>query len=115
MNTAFLIPNNHDLIEAVASRLIKDGKDYTSNLVVFPGKRPSHFLRRAIAQKEQGAVIPPAIFSMDEFVDYVYAEKLGVINRKIESSIHFHIIGMLSLSFMKSIRSHQNLLAEMIL
>lgn len=84
MNTAFLIPNNHDLIEAVASRLIKDGKDYTSNLVVFPGKRPSHFLRRAIAQKEQGAVIPPAIFSMDEFVDYVYAEKLGVINRKID-------------------------------
>jgi CRISPR/Cas system-associated exonuclease Cas4 (RecB family) len=60
-------------------------KDYSSNLVVFPGKRPAHFLRKALAEKERSSFIPPSIFSMDEFIDFIYGEILGHRERKIES------------------------------
>lgn len=60
-------------------------KDYSSNLVVFPGKRPSHFLRKALAEKEKSSFIPPCIFSMDEFINYVYGEVLGFRRRGLES------------------------------
>lgn len=84
MNT-ILIPPARDLIEEISSRLINDGRDYSANLITFPGKRPSHFLRRCLARKEKGGFIPPSIFSMDEFVDFIYDERLGLLNRKLES------------------------------
>ena len=49
-------------------------KDYSSNLVVFPGRRPSHFLRKRLARDIQTGFIPPTIFSMDEFVDFVFKQ-----------------------------------------
>jgi ATP-dependent helicase/nuclease subunit B len=41
-------------------------------MVVFPGKRPSHFLRKALAGEVGGSFLPPLIFSMDDFVNFVY-------------------------------------------
>ena len=67
-----LLPARKDLIEALLPLLHGVGKDYSSNLVIFPGKRPAHFLRKALAKKIQGSLIPPVILSMDEFVDWVY-------------------------------------------
>lgn len=68
-------------------------RDYSSNLVVFPGRRPSHFLRKALAQQMKGSFIPPVIYSMDEFVDHLYEEKLS--GRKLESldavSLLYHL------------------------
>ncbi len=61
------------------------GKDYSSNLIVFPGKRPSHFLRKVLAEKERSSFIPPLIFSMDEFIDHVHDESMGLSRRKIET------------------------------
>jgi ATP-dependent helicase/nuclease subunit B len=82
---AFLISPRRNLIEETVRHLSGIEKDYSSNLVVFPGRRPSHFLRKALAEKERSSFIPPSIFSMDEFIDFIYGEILGHRERKIES------------------------------
>jgi hypothetical protein len=67
-----IINPSQSLIDEIIPHLNRTGKDCSSNLIVFPGKRPSHFLRKAIAQRIKGSFIPPVIFSMDEFVDFIY-------------------------------------------
>ncbi len=80
---ALLLPPGRDLIEEVIALLEGRDRDYSENIVVFPGRRPGHFLRKALAGKIGSAFIPPAVFSMDEFVDYIY-EKIGT-SRKLET------------------------------
>jgi hypothetical protein len=63
------------------------GPDIRESLVVFPGKRPSHFLRRRLAQEVKSGFIPPQILSMDELVDLVFEardERAGRIRPKLE-------------------------------
>ena len=81
----FLISPSENLVEKAAAHLIGLEKDYSSNLVIFPGKRPSHFLRKVLARKEQSSFLPPLILSMDEFIDHVHDESLGLGGRKLES------------------------------
>lgn len=73
MNT-LIIPPGKSLIEEVLAHLTGNERDYSSSLVVFPGKRPSHFLRKALAAKVASSFIPPMVFSMDEFVDSLFYE-----------------------------------------
>ena len=82
---AFLIPPARSLIEAVAEHLEGMARDYSSCLVVFPGKRPSHFLRKALAKKERSSFIPPSIFSMDEFIDHLHVSRMGSDGRRLEA------------------------------
>lgn len=81
---ALAISPEKDIIEIILNYLEKSDKDYSSNLVVFPGKRPSHFLRKKIAEKEGSSFLPPTVFSMDEFVDNVYEKIIGP-KKKIET------------------------------
>ena len=81
--SVIVIPPGQSLIEQVLARLEGKGNDYSSSLVVFPGKRPSHFLRKALAAKIGSSFIPPTVFSMDEFVDSI-CEKFKTA-RKIET------------------------------
>jgi hypothetical protein len=69
-----LVPPSDHLVEIVAEHMIGMDKDYSSSLVIFPGKRPSHFLRKVLAEKQKSSFIPPLILSMDEFIDHVYDE-----------------------------------------
>lgn len=71
MNNALIIGQQENLIERTAVLLSPPRKDYSHNLVVFPGRRPAHFLRRELAQKGKGSFIPPLILSMDGFMDHV--------------------------------------------
>jgi len=80
-----LVSTSENLIEKVAEHLIGIEKDYSSSLVIFPGKRPSHFLRKVLADKEKSSFIPPVILSMDEFIGHVHDESLGLEGRKLES------------------------------
>ncbi|MBI5181840.1 MAG: PD-(D/E)XK nuclease family protein [Nitrospirae bacterium] len=82
MNTLIISPKKN-LIDEIIPHLKAAGMDYSSNLIVFAGKRPSHFLRKAIAEKVKGSFIPPAVFSMDEFIDYVY--EASQTRRKLEA------------------------------
>jgi ATP-dependent helicase/nuclease subunit B len=80
-----LISSSENLVEKVAEHLVGTEKDYSSSFVIFPGKRPSHFLRKVLAGKEQSSFIPPLILSMDEFIDHVHDESLGLPGRKLEA------------------------------
>ncbi len=80
-----LIPSPENLIEKVEGHLIGIEKDYSSSLVIFPGKRPSHFLRKVLADREKSSFIPPLILSMDEFIEHVHDEFLGLGGRKLEA------------------------------
>ncbi len=71
MSNALIIGQQENLIERTAGLLSPPRKDYSHNLVVFPGRRPAHFLRRELAHKGKGSFIPPLILSMDGFMDYV--------------------------------------------
>jgi ATP-dependent helicase/nuclease subunit B len=66
-----LSPNEH-LIGTVAEHLTAEGKDFSTSAVVFPGKRPAHFLRKELARRIGSSFIPPQIFSVDEFILFLY-------------------------------------------
>jgi hypothetical protein len=72
-----LLPSGTNLIDAVEERLRPEGKDYSRNWVVFPERRPGHYLRRALAAREGTGFIPPRVDSIDSFVNRVYSEHLG--------------------------------------
>ena len=71
MKNATLLSARDNLIQHVHMMLENVGGDYSAMAVIFPGKRPAHFLRKAIAERRQTASIPPHIFSIDSFVDYL--------------------------------------------
>jgi ATP-dependent helicase/nuclease subunit B len=73
MSRTILIPPSFDLIAEVASVLKSGPQDFERNLVLFPGKRPAHFLRKELARRLGRACVPPRIFSIDTFIDYVYS------------------------------------------
>ncbi len=85
MSTSILVPPGYDIIEDIANRLPSQNNDYSGTLIVFPGKRPGYYLRKIIGTRTGAGYIPPAIMSMDEFVDYVYENELKIIDRKIDS------------------------------
>ena len=78
-----VIQPGQSLIDQVLAHIEGRDNDYSSSLVVFPGKRPSHFLRKALAGKIKSSTIPPDLLSMDEFVDSI-CEKFRMV-RKIET------------------------------
>jgi ATP-dependent helicase/nuclease subunit B len=80
-----LIPSSENLVEKVAEHLVPIERDYSSSLVIFPGKRPSYFLRKVLAGREKSGFIPPVILSMDEFIDHVHDESLKLGGRKLEA------------------------------
>jgi len=84
MNVLLISPSEN-LVEKVAENLIGLERDYSASLVIFPGKRPSHFLRKVLAGKERSSFIPPLTLSMDEFIDHVHDESLGFEGRKLEA------------------------------
>jgi ATP-dependent helicase/nuclease subunit B len=73
--TAAVIPAGASLVEEVARRIEASGTDCGEAVVVFPGKRPAHFLRQRLAATRNAGFIPPRILSMDGFVDGVFEER----------------------------------------
>jgi ATP-dependent helicase/nuclease subunit B len=68
----YLLSPRLSLVDEIADELVCEGPDFSGNLVVFPGKRPAHYLRKAVAARTGGAHLPPVILSMDEFVDRAF-------------------------------------------
>ncbi len=79
-----ILPSGDDVIGNVIPLLFKEGNDYSKNLVIFPNKRPALYLKRAISLMERKPFVPPVIMSVDEFIDYIYEEILGVKDIKID-------------------------------
>ncbi len=72
---AVLVATGTDLIAYLASALDQEAADLSDCLVVFPGRRPGHFLRKALAERRKGSFIPPHIASMDELIDQIHAAR----------------------------------------
>ena len=87
-----VFPPSVSLVEEAAARLVAKGPDFSQNLVVFPGKRPAHFLRKAVAEKIGSGCIPPVIFSIEEFVDYVAGKGAAAHTAKLET---IHAVALL--------------------
>jgi len=71
-----VIGHKESLVER-AGEILLGARSLPDNIVVFPGKRPGHFLRRYLAEKRGAAQRAPVIVSMDGFIDLA-AERLGV-------------------------------------
>ncbi len=71
-----IIDPKQSLVEKAGNLLLSAGS-LADNLVVFPGKRPAHFLRKYLAEKKGSAFKAPVITSMDGFIDLA-AEELGI-------------------------------------
>jgi ATP-dependent helicase/nuclease subunit B len=84
MSTVRALSAAANIIEEIASILHASGHTYSDNVVVFPGKRPAHFLRKALAETAKHSIIPPHIFSIDNFIDFLFREKLNRRERLAE-------------------------------
>lgn len=63
-----IVDSSVNLQEVVIEYLKSDGSDFSTNAVVYPGRRPASYLRQKIAKKTKKVFIPPVIYSMDDFV-----------------------------------------------
>ncbi|MBM4166060.1 MAG: hypothetical protein FJ218_03965 [Ignavibacteria bacterium] len=103
MSASFLFPASHNLIEEVASRLMFTKADYSSNLVVFPGKRPAFFLRKNISEKRKQSFIPPRIVSIEELIEdltkRLFAEQQQTISSLDAVALLFEIHSALHIRF----------------
>jgi RecB family exonuclease len=76
---AEVLKPGESLVEKTGELLLASGGP-SGWTVVFPGKRPGHFLRKYLAEKSGGALKAPSVTSMDGFMELA-AEKLGVKGR----------------------------------
>ncbi|MBN2198944.1 MAG: hypothetical protein JW747_03760, partial [Candidatus Aminicenantes bacterium] len=79
-----LLPPGTDLIAALASELRSHAGDYRGQWIVFPERRPGHYLRKALAAGRTSAFIPPVIESLDGFVSRLYEDRLGLTGGLID-------------------------------
>lgn len=83
MSVVRIIAHPHSIVGEVADQLT-DNVDLARALVVFPGKRPSHVLRKILATRLKRSFIPPRILSYDEFIEFISREYLGMKNPDID-------------------------------
>ncbi|MCM8793952.1 MAG: hypothetical protein NC898_05780, partial [Candidatus Omnitrophica bacterium] len=65
------------ITEFVEENYLRKGKEINKLAFVFGGKRPGLFLKRELAKRIKKGFIAPKIFSMDEFVEYLFAKRLN--------------------------------------
>jgi ATP-dependent helicase/nuclease subunit B len=75
------------LADHIFSNFYKNNPDLSRICCVFGGRRPALFLRRALAGRIKGVFLPPAIFSMDDFVWYCFKKiKNDLLLNNLDSS-----------------------------
>jgi ATP-dependent helicase/nuclease subunit B len=69
------VPFSGNFIEYLTDYLLSnhDTSDLSSVAVVFPGIRPSHFMLDSLKKKIPGAFIPPARFSIESWMQYLFS------------------------------------------
>ncbi|MCX7857346.1 MAG: PD-(D/E)XK nuclease family protein [Deltaproteobacteria bacterium] len=73
-----LVEPGVDLQEIIADLLVCSDHDFSMNVVVYPGRRPAHYLRSKIGMRLNRPFIPPKIYSMDDFVLNLHAKLFGL-------------------------------------
>ncbi len=85
MSRHIVIPPSESLIGEIVSRFPHESNDFGAMMVVFPGKRPAHFVRKALAERTKGSFIPPRIFSIDAFIEHLLSEQLQIRRRVLDN------------------------------
>ncbi len=79
MNRILTYNFSENFVERLADLLkenyFKKDKDLSRLAVVFGGKRPALFLKRALSHRVKESFFPPQFFTIDEFVNYVLFKK----------------------------------------
>lgn len=91
MKIRLLAPETN-LIEVIANEILPFAPDFTSIMIVFPEKRPGYYLRKLLAEHLDQGFLPPRCFSLDDFVDHIYGEKLLRQKKKL---IPLEAVGLL--------------------
>lgn len=84
VSEVLVISPQENLIEVVAAKILNRGKDYSKSLVLFPGRRPVYFLHKLLGKKEQTSFIPPQALSIDDSVEFLLREHLGIARKRLE-------------------------------
>lgn len=84
MSTYNIISPSDNLIDEIVAHLPQGTNDYSNSIVVFPGKRPAHVLRKSLADRLKASFFPPHIFSIDTFIEHLYTSTLGLNKRRLE-------------------------------
>jgi len=71
-----IVPAGVNLINLIASHLSASLTDFSRIFVVFPEQRPGHYLRKALGEKIGHSFLPPTIYSLDDFIDFLYSQFL---------------------------------------
>ncbi len=73
-NKVYLLPYSIDFIKYIADLLLdkNDDKNFAKFAVIFPGRRPSLYLRKYLNEALQSPFIPPVTFSMNEFIYFLF-------------------------------------------
>jgi hypothetical protein len=71
MKNIYSIPFGSDFIDTLKDFILGRSEDISRVAVVFPGKRPSLYLKRRLAEYFQKPFYAPTFFSIEEFIDYM--------------------------------------------
>jgi len=72
-----------DMVEFIGQALLAN-PPFERTLIVFPGKRPGHFLYKYLADQLKTAFKPPGVMSADEFIDHLLDE-CRIARRMVEA------------------------------
>ena len=76
MSRLYTVPFSSSLIDETAKIILDNTYDPDNISVVFPGKRPSLYLKAGLASASgERAFFPPRIFSFEEFIDHIARKK----------------------------------------
>jgi hypothetical protein len=78
MSAVKILGRGEDLLAQVVDLLAPPRQDYSGDLVVFPGKRPAHALRKALADRMNVSFIPPRLHSVNTFIEFVHSITLKI-------------------------------------
>jgi CRISPR/Cas system-associated exonuclease Cas4 (RecB family) len=75
MGKIYTVDFDVDIIEFLSDSLLKENNgntsDFSSFAIIFPGKRPQFYLRKALGGRIKRPFFPPQIFSIEEFIQYL--------------------------------------------
>ncbi len=86
MTKVVLHTPNENLIREIVGLLPVGENDYSRYAIIFPGKRPAHFIRKHLAERERRSIIPPKIFSIDLFIEEIFRSQVNNSAKSIDLS-----------------------------
>lgn len=102
MRKIYSIPFGADFIGELKKLIIRNGKPLSKTAIVFSGKRPSLYLKKALAEGQAQPFYPPCCYSVAEFIDYItrkkfydftdmeYADAVWLLYQVVQSLKVFH-------------------------